>query len=73
MNNLDAAMKILPTCQDVTRLVLESQDHALPPLARLQMRLHWLMCDRCRHFRKQAALMRQAMRGWRAYRDGDGG
>lgn len=62
--------KILRSCRDVTRLVLEGHDRPLRPLERVSMRLHWLMCDGCRRFRDQQALMRVALDRWRGYRDG---
>jgi len=62
-------MKMMRTCQDVTRLVLESQDRPLRVGEALAMRLHWLACDGCRRFRDQQRLMRQALDRWRAYRD----
>ena len=63
-------MKIRRSCQDVTRLVLESQDRPLNGLERVSMRLHWLACRGCRHFRDQQQLMRQALDRWRSDRDG---
>ena len=64
-------MKIHRTCQDVTRLVLESEDRRLAPLERLSLRLHWMMCSGCRRFRGQHRLMRVALDRWRGYRDGE--
>ena len=62
-------MKMMRTCRDVTRLVLESQDRPLRLGETLALRLHWLACDGCRRFRDQQRLMRQALDRWRAYRD----
>jgi hypothetical protein len=62
-------MKIRRTCQDVTRLVLESQDRPLGGLETLSLRLHWLACGGCRRFRDQQRLMRQAMARWRRDRE----
>ena len=64
-------MKILRTCRDVTRLVLESQDRPLRPLETVSLRLHWMICDGCRRFRSQQQLMRVALDRWRGYRDGE--
>jgi len=64
-------MKILRSCRDVTRLVLESQDRPLRPLESASLRLHWMICDGCRHFRSQQQLMRVALDRWRSHRDGD--
>ena len=64
-------MKIHRTCQDVTRLVLESEDRRLVGLERLSMRLHWMICESCRRFVGQQRLMRVALDRWRGYRDGE--
>lgn len=64
-------MKIHRTCQDVTRLVLESEDRRLVGLERLSMRLHWMICESCRRFVGQQRLMRVALDCWRGYRDGE--
>jgi len=69
LNDDDATMKLMRTCQDVTRLVLESQDRRLRPLEGLSLRMHWLACSGCRNFRDQSRLMRQALDRWRTYRD----
>ena len=62
-------MKIRRTCQEVTRLVLQSQDRPLRPLEKAALQLHWLACRRCRDFRAQQRLMRAALDRWKAYRD----
>ena len=64
-------MKIRRTCQEVTRLVLQSQDRPLRPLERASLRLHGLACRRCRDFRAQQQLMRAALDRWKSYREGD--
>jgi len=62
-------MKLRITCREATRLVLEGEDRSLAPLERLSLRLHWLVCDACRRFRRQNVAMRLALDRWRAYRD----
>lgn len=62
-------MKLRLTCREVTRLVLEGELRALGPLERLRLRLHWLACDACVHFRRQNAALRVALDRWRAYRE----
>ena len=62
-------MKIRRTCRDVTRLVFEGQDRALSTAEWLSLRLHWMACGACRHFKQQASTMRLAMDRWRRYRD----
>jgi len=62
-------MKLMRSCRDVTRLVLESQDRPLRPLESMSLRMHWLICDGCRRFRDQSRFMKQAMDSWRQYRE----
>lgn len=62
-------MPLMRTCQDVTRLVLESHDRPLRPMESVSLRLHWLACGACRRFRGQSRLMRQALDQWRGYRN----
>ena len=62
-------MKIRRTCQEVTRLVLQSQDRPLRALEKASLQLHWLACQRCRDFRLQQKLMRAALDRWKTYRD----
>lgn len=62
-------IKLHRTCRDVTCLVLESQDRPLRPLESVSLRLHWMICERCRRFRQQQRLMRVALDRWRSYRD----
>ena len=64
-------MKIRRTCQEVTRLVLQSQDRPLGPLEKVSLQLHWLACRRCRDFRSQQQLMRAALDRWKTYRDAE--
>ena len=62
-------MKIHRTCQEVTHLVLQSQDRPLRALEQASLRLHWLACQRCRDFRAQQKLMRAALDRWKTYRN----
>lgn len=62
-------MKLMRTCREVTRLVLESQDRALGPVEAVSLRMHWMMCKGCRRFRDQTRFMKQAMDSWRQYRE----
>ena len=61
-------MKLRRTCQEVTHLVLRSQEKPLGALEVLSLRLHWLACDGCQQFRQQHRLMRKALDHWREYR-----
>ncbi len=60
-------MKTLLTCQEATRLVLQSEDRALRTSERLRLRLHMVICKACPRFVQQVQLMRQAMGRWQAY------
>ncbi len=62
-------MKIRRSCREVTRIVLEGEDRRWTPMEQLSLRLHWLACDGCRRFRKQAATLHVAVDRWRRYRD----
>ena len=64
-------MKLRRTCQDVTRLVLQSQDRRLSVVEQVSLRLHWLACASCQRFRGQQQLMQQALQRWRQDRDSD--
>lgn len=61
-------MEIRRTCQEVTRLLLQSQDRPLRPLEQASLQLHWLACQRCRDFRLQQQLMRAALDRWKTCR-----
>ena len=62
-------MPLMRSCKDVTRLVLQSQDRPLRPLESVSLRLHWLACSSCKHFRDQQRLMRTALDRWKRYRE----
>ena len=55
------------TCKEVTHLVLQAEDKALPLADRLAVRLHMAACKACPRFVKQVAFMRRASERWRAY------
>lgn len=50
------------TCKDASRLISESQERPLGFRERWGLRLHLWMCDACRNFMRQVALMRKALR-----------
>jgi hypothetical protein len=52
-------LKVL-TCKDASRLQSQSQDRTLRLAERLALRLHLLVCDNCRRFKRQLELIRQA-------------
>lgn len=41
------------SCQEATKLLSESLDSRLPPLKRLQLSMHVLICSACRRFQGQ--------------------
>lgn len=49
------------TCKDASHLISESQERALGFRERWGLRLHLWMCDNCRRFEQQVALMRRAL------------
>jgi predicted anti-sigma-YlaC factor YlaD len=55
-------VKLLPDCQEVSRLLSDGQDQRLPIQERARVRLHLVMCDTCRNVEGQMAFLRQAMR-----------
>jgi predicted anti-sigma-YlaC factor YlaD len=56
-----ATVKVLLDCKAVSKLISEGQDEKLPTTERARMRLHFVMCERCRNVDEQLAFMRQAM------------
>ena len=60
-------MRLLPTCKEVTRLVLLSQEQPLPWGKRAAVRAHWMICEACTNFRNQMRLMQKANARWRSY------
>jgi predicted anti-sigma-YlaC factor YlaD len=57
-------MGLKPTCKEVHRLVSEGLDRDLSVVERLRMRIHLMVCDACRKFDGQMALLRRAMQQW---------
>lgn len=57
-------------CRQATHLVLQGEDEPLPWADRLRLRMHLALCVACPRFVRQVALMRRAIGGWRAYKDG---
>lgn len=55
------------TCKEVTHLVLQAEDKALPLSDRLAVRLHMAACSACPRFVEQVAFMRKASARWRKY------
>ncbi|MDC6165875.1 MULTISPECIES: zf-HC2 domain-containing protein [unclassified Roseateles] len=64
-------MLLRRSCKQVTHLVLQAEDRALPLRERLAVRLHMLVCKACPRFADQVALMRSASKRWRAYSESE--
>ena len=55
----DASEMRLPTCRDVSELVTDHLEHTLPPVTRLGVRWHLLLCPACRrYFAQMRAILR---------------
>ncbi len=63
-------MRLLLTCKETSRLVLEGEDRTLALGERILVHLHQRMCKGCTRFSAQVQLMHGAMDGWRSYTDG---
>jgi predicted anti-sigma-YlaC factor YlaD len=50
------------SCNEVTRLLSDSQERTLHLNERMMMRMHLMMCSGCRNFGRQMTVMRDAMR-----------
>jgi hypothetical protein len=49
-------------CRTVSRLISQGQDQPLPPRERARLRLHFVLCETCRHVDDQFRFLRDAMR-----------
>jgi hypothetical protein len=49
-----------PDCREASRAQSEALDHALPPVKRIGLRLHLLLCKWCRRYGKQIRFLRAA-------------
>ena len=56
---------MIPTCKETSVLLSQSQDRPLRPTETLRMRLHLLICRRCRSFNQQLDFLRAAVRRYR--------
>jgi hypothetical protein len=48
------------TCNEVSKLVSQSLDRRLSLVEWAGLRIHFFLCEGCRHFRKQMAFIRRA-------------
>jgi hypothetical protein len=54
-------MKVKLPCREVARLLSDAQDRALPASRQARLRVHILMCRRCRTLEEQMSFLRRAM------------
>ena len=62
-------MKLQLDCKEMSRLISEGQDLALPPAERARMRLHFVICETCRNVDDQMGFLRRAMKRLDGVRD----
>ena len=53
--------RLMFSCHDMTRLISQAQDGALPRFVRYKMRVHYLLCTGCRRYQGQLRFLRTAM------------
>lgn len=63
---------LMLSCKEAAALMLAREDRALPLADRAALRMHLLICKACPRFERQLLTMRNAMKQWRGYVDGDG-
>lgn len=49
-------------CKEVSRLISASLDETLPTADRARLRLHFVICETCRHVDDQMKFLRRAMK-----------
>ena len=57
------------SCKDATIWAIRLQDESLPLLARTQLRMHLLICKRCREFTRQLDTLKIGVHVWREQTD----
>ena len=53
---------IMPTCQEMTRLLSDAMDRSLPLHIRMRMHVHLVICTLCQRYQSQLRLIRQMLR-----------
>jgi predicted anti-sigma-YlaC factor YlaD len=56
-------MKLELDCKQVARLISDGLDSALDPAEQARMRMHFLICSKCRNVSDQMEFLRRAIRG----------
>lgn len=54
--------QLTPPCKDVTRLASQAMDRPLPWATRLNLQLHFWICEACARYRDQLNIVRQTLR-----------
>jgi len=54
---------ITPPCKDVVHLASQAMDRPLPWSTRLNLQLHYWICEACARYRDQLRTVRQVLRG----------
>jgi len=54
--------RITPPCKDVTHLASQAMDRPLPWSTRLNLQLHYWICEACARYRDQLRTVRQVLR-----------
>jgi hypothetical protein len=55
--------RIILPCKDVTHLASQAMDRPLPWSTRLNLQLHYWICEACVRYRDQLRTVRQVLRG----------
>lgn len=64
-------MPLRRTCKEVAALLVAREDRDLGLAERLALRLHLAACDACPKFERQILMLRNGLRQWRNYTDGE--
>ena len=59
------------TCKQAAALMIAREDRALPLSNRAALRLHLAICAACPRYERQLLTLRNAMKQWRGYVDGE--
>jgi len=73
MNAWLRKLPLMRSCKEVTALLIAREDRELPVVEQLALRMHMAMCKACPPFERQVLSMRNAMKNWRHYTDGNDG
>ncbi len=57
----------MPTCREVTTMLVAREDQTLSWTDRLAVRIHLSICQTCPKFERQMLTMRHSFKRWRHY------